>query len=259
VKDYYAILGVSPSASDLEVKKAFRKLAIRYHPDRNPSAEAKPLFHDINEAYDILGDPEKRIQYDNRRANPLAEILTEPVRQHRDPAYRRREGYQPPKRREPPASYILMRDYLKYMMWISRTGLLISTLFFIDYFLPYLHHEERITKISAVTLSREVAYHMITTASGRHIKLYDHTATNFLPGEAIRISVTPIYGSVITVSDANGTYRERVAYMYSTLIFFPILLFVNSLLAFIFRKRIEFCFNLNITAFTLLIITYILL
>jgi curved DNA-binding protein CbpA len=259
VKDYYAILGVPPSASASEIKRAFRKLAIRYHPDKNPSAEAKPLFHDINEAYDVLSDPEKRVQYDNRRANPFAEILTEPVRQHRDPAYGRRKSYQPPKKREPPASYILMRDYLKYMIWISRTGLLVSTLFFVDYFLPYLHHEERITDISAVIFRREVAYHMISTASGRDIKLYDYTATNFLPGETIRITVTPIYRSVIFVSDAKGTYREWIAYMYSTLIFFPILLFVNSLLALIFRQRIEFCFNLNLTAFILLIITFILL
>ena len=258
MKDYYAILGVSPSASISEIKRAFRKLAIRYHPDKNPLPEAGPLFHDINEAYDILGDPEKRALYDQRRTNPFAEILNEPVRPHRDPAYRRR-AYRPPQKPGPPASYILMRDYLKYVMWISRVGLLISTLFFIDYFLPYLHMEETIKGIRAHTLRGSISYHVITTTTGRDIKLYDYKATRFEHGESIRLSVTPIYGSVITVANASGTYRERVAYMYSTLIFFPILLFVNSLLAFIFRRKVEFCFNLNITAFILLIITYTLL
>ena len=259
MKDYYAILGIPSSASHSEIRRAFRKLAIRYHPDKNPSAEAKPLFHDINEAYDILGDPDKRAIYDNRRANPFAEILNEPVQSHRDPAYRKGTNYQPPRTPEPPASYVLMRDYLKYMMWISRAGLVISTLFFIDYFLPYVHREELITRISAITVRSNVAYHIINTASGPDIKLYDYTATNFQAGETIRISLTPIFGSVMEVSDIAGTYRERVAYIYRTLIFFPILLFVNSSLALIFRDRIEFCFNLNITALILLIITYILL
>lgn len=259
MKDYYTILGVPSSASHSEIKRAFRKLAIRYHPDKNPSAEATPLFHDINEAYDVLGDPEKRALYDNRLANPFAELVSEPAPRHRDPAYRRRGGNQARRKSGPPASYILMRDYLKYMLWISRTGLLVSTLFFVDYFLPYQHEEETITSISAVTLRREVAYHMIETASGRSIKLYDYAATNFRAGQSIRLSSTSIYGSVIFLSDTAGTSRAKIAYLYRTLIFFPILLFVNSLLGLIFQKRVEFCFNLNVTAFMLLIITYILL
>lgn len=259
MKDYYAILGVSPSATESEIKSAFRKLAVRYHPDKNPSAEAKPLFHDINEAYDVLGDSAKRALYDRRRENPFVEILSEPVSRHRDPAYRRKSTYQAPRQNAPSGSYILMRDYLGYALWISRIGLLISTLFFIDYFLPYLHKEEEIAGIRAVTVRRSVAYHIITTGSGRNIKLYDHTAVNFRDESAIRLSITPIFGSIIEVSNPSGTYRQWVAYMYSTLIFFPVLLFVNSLLALVYRKHVEFCFNLNITGFVLLIITCILI
>jgi curved DNA-binding protein CbpA len=258
VKDYYAILGVSPSASASEIKRAFRRLAIRYHPDKNPAEEVRSLFHDINEAYDVLGDAEKRVTYDNRRANPFADILTEPAPSHRDPAYRRK-AYQPPKKREPPASYVLMRDNLKHVMWISRVGLLVSTLFFVDYFLPYLHYDETVDEIAVVMVRNRVSYHLVQTTSGREIKLYDYAATHFSSGSLIRLRVTPVYGSVITISNAAGTYREWVAYMYSSLIFFPILLFLNSLLAFIYRKKVEFCFNLNITAFVLLIMTYILI
>jgi len=65
-KDYYGILGIPRNASDAEIKKAYRKLAMRYHPDRNPGREkwANEKFKEINEAYGVLGDPQKRKQYD---------------------------------------------------------------------------------------------------------------------------------------------------------------------------------------------------
>ncbi len=65
-KDYYNILGVPSDASDAEIKKAYRKLAMQYHPDRNPGKEewANQKFKEINEAYGALGDPQKRKQFD---------------------------------------------------------------------------------------------------------------------------------------------------------------------------------------------------
>lgn len=65
-KDYYQILGVPRNASDDEIKKAYRRLAMQYHPDRNPGREkwANDKFKEINEAYAVLGNPEKRRQYD---------------------------------------------------------------------------------------------------------------------------------------------------------------------------------------------------
>jgi len=65
-KDYYAILGVSKNATDEELKKAYRKLALKWHPDRNRdnAAEATEKFKEIGEAYDVLSDPQKRRIYD---------------------------------------------------------------------------------------------------------------------------------------------------------------------------------------------------
>ena len=65
-KDYYRTLGVTENASDGEIKKAYRKLAMQYHPDRNAGNErwANGKFKEINEAYGVLGDPQKRKQYD---------------------------------------------------------------------------------------------------------------------------------------------------------------------------------------------------
>src|SRR5690606_27741264 len=64
-RDYYDILGVSKSASADELKKAYRKLAIKYHPDKNPDDKsAEDKFKEAAEAYEILSNPEKRQRYD---------------------------------------------------------------------------------------------------------------------------------------------------------------------------------------------------
>jgi len=64
-QDYYELLGVSRGASATEIKKAYRKLAMKYHPDRNPDdKEAEARFKDISEAYEVLSDPKKKEQYD---------------------------------------------------------------------------------------------------------------------------------------------------------------------------------------------------
>jgi curved DNA-binding protein len=68
-KDYYAILGVPKTASQAEIKKAYRKLARELHPDTNKAPEAEKRFKEANEAHAVLADPEKRKQYDELGAN----------------------------------------------------------------------------------------------------------------------------------------------------------------------------------------------
>ncbi|MEM3373046.1 MAG: DnaJ domain-containing protein [Candidatus Anstonellales archaeon] len=63
-RDYYEVLGVPRNATQEEIKKAYRRLAMQYHPDRNKSPEAEQKFKEINEAYAVLSDPEKRKAYD---------------------------------------------------------------------------------------------------------------------------------------------------------------------------------------------------
>ena len=64
-KDYYQILGVDRKAGDADIKKAYRNLAKKYHPDKNPGDKtSEQKFKEINEAYEVLKDPEKRSRYD---------------------------------------------------------------------------------------------------------------------------------------------------------------------------------------------------
>ncbi len=63
-RDYYEILGVSKSASETELKQAYRKMALQWHPDRNKTKEAESKFKEVNEAYEILSNPQKKVAYD---------------------------------------------------------------------------------------------------------------------------------------------------------------------------------------------------
>src|ERR1051325_7426312 len=67
-RDYYQVIGVPASATQDEIKKAYRKLAAKHHPDKNPNdPKAAERFKEISEAYQVLGDAEKRKQYDQMR------------------------------------------------------------------------------------------------------------------------------------------------------------------------------------------------
>ena len=74
MKDYYNTLGIPENAGEEEIKKAFRKLAFQYHPDKNigHEKEAEEKFKDINEAYVVLSDKAKRQQYDAARQGGMA-------------------------------------------------------------------------------------------------------------------------------------------------------------------------------------------
>ena len=89
LKDYYQILNVSRDASAEDIKKAFRRLASQYHPDRNPKnvREAGEKFKEINEAYEVLSDEQRRWQYDRltnlssypRRTMTMEDIFNENI------------------------------------------------------------------------------------------------------------------------------------------------------------------------------------
>lgn len=69
-KDYYKLLGVDRNASESDIKRAYRKLALQFHPDKNPGdSRAEEHFKEINEAYEVLGDPTKRARYDQLGAS----------------------------------------------------------------------------------------------------------------------------------------------------------------------------------------------
>ena len=79
IKDYYEILGVARNATVEEIKRAFRKRAFKYHPDRNQEDGAETRFKEVNEAYETLSNLEKRAAYDEQQASyPQARVTYKP-------------------------------------------------------------------------------------------------------------------------------------------------------------------------------------
>ena len=74
---HYEVLGIPKDANEGTIKKAYRELSFKNHPDRNPSPEAASKMREINEAYEVLSDPQKRSEYDTPNANPLDDIISE--------------------------------------------------------------------------------------------------------------------------------------------------------------------------------------
>ena len=89
--EYYQILGISKTSTAAEIRRAYRKLAVIYHPDKNPDPKAESFFKEINRAYEVLSDPDKRRAYDLRFTHSVDIPDTPPTPpRHRDPKYRPR-------------------------------------------------------------------------------------------------------------------------------------------------------------------------
>ena len=77
-RDYYEILGVNKNASADEIKKAYRTLAFKYHPDKNPgNKEAEEKFKEVTEAYEVLSDTQKKQQYDQFGHEAFSQVLSD--------------------------------------------------------------------------------------------------------------------------------------------------------------------------------------
>jgi hypothetical protein len=257
LKDYYQTLGVSHTASEAEIKRAFRKLAVEYHPDKNPDPVAQQNFLEINEAYDVIGDPQKRAAYDDRLANPWAGFTVEPEQpRHRDPAYHRPRPAQP--RSRPQSETELVTPYLKYVHWPCRIGLLLTIVFFIDYFLPWQQIDDTVVS-SVITRGRRggVAYITSTTATGVRVRHYPTDWTILFEGSQIRLEKTMLYGTPMLATTTDGQYTEKLGHMYGHLMFLPLVVMLSAAGALVFRAKPNLSFNMSIVCIIFMVFTYV--
>lgn len=253
MKNYYAILGVSPKATQDDIKRAFRGLAVKFHPDKNPSLEAEELFKEITEAYDVLSDWEKRKRYDLQWENPFAELVKDPpAPKHRDPRYRPKPpGYKPPRKHTVADT---MKEYLPMFRKMCWVGAVLSILVFIDLALPFKEAQLPLQNVEEVSGRGSSFRYFLFFVGDREIKVYDYTARYLLHEKEIVIRSTQIFNTVMTVSDVGPTFSVKIGYLYRSLIMFPLALLASSIAGILYRKNAELPFNLSIVSGMLIII-----
>jgi hypothetical protein len=260
MKEYYRILGVSRTASQADIRRAYRKLVQQLHPDINPAPEAHALIREVNEAYEILGDPVKRSDYDYRFENPFASV-EEPAMKHRDPAYRRRTYSSPAPRNDPQRE--LMMQFMPYTDWLFRAGLVIALFLCVDFFLPPKQFDEVINGFQMEQYRRNPRY-FLNTNTGREIKIAYEDRVKLQVGQEITIReslVLAIVRKAIVRSGDDIFVLSNLATLYGNFIFVPVLLVLSALAGAGMKARgsIEFRFNLAIVHALLIIFTTILI
>lgn len=254
--DYYEILGVSSTAHASDIKRAYRRLAVMYHPDKNPSPEAEAIFKQINEAYDVLSDPQKRRAYDSRFDNVFEVPLENTAPRHRDPRYRPRSpGTARTNRR--PSLRETMASYLKYTTAISIACFSLCSVMLIDFCLPTRATKDTIVKTEihqyTGTRSSGPPYLVIYTKGGHTIAVPAEINRTLVPGDEVTIHNSFLLNVARNMQEGSTVVRIGRS-LYGNFIFAPAILLVISGLGVLMRKNIEYGFNFGVSSFILLLI-----
>lgn len=260
MKNYYEILGLSTTATDHEIKYVFRRLAITYHPDKNPDPQAEAFFKEVNEAYEVLSDPQKKFLYDQLLVGAVT-VQEQAQPWHRDPAYRKRRqaGYKPPPR-GPSPRMVLMESFLKYVQILSRVSFAWCFLLIVDYSLPSVISKEKVvTDVARIKqLMLRTQGDLLVTEQGHHFPINIHELKYFPHQSDLKIFQSPLLSLVIKVENELGTYQlNNLATLYRNFVFAPVLLTLLSLVALFWKKGIEFRFNLGLVMFLIFLLNIV--
>lgn len=258
MKDYYRILGVSPTTHASDIKRAYRKLVQQLHPDINPDPQATELIKEVNEAYDVLGDEAKRALYDYRLANPFTSIVVEEPVRHRDPAYKRRSGYRPPKPTVDVQRELMIRTlpYLKALAWF---GIFICCVLVVDYSVPPTESVETVTAIRKKGLRNNQKMDMLTNTGRLYEIPYEYIPRIYVGQEIIFKESKGLAILIMIYTKDEEVYIDNLATLYDNFSFLPVLLAVFSMLGVSAVGSVETQFNLGIISTFLLIFTVILM
>lgn len=262
MKDYYQILRISRQASSYEIKRAYRQLAVLFHPDKNKSKEAIRLFQEINEAHEVLSDSLKRATYDAIISGSHQTQDSPQQTWHRDPAYRRRQqGYQPPKQ-GPSETLLMMLHMLRFLRTASLIGITWCAVLVIDYWLPF-----RISKEHALPDgNRQRSWQLrrqpdvLVTEKGHQFPIPNGAVQFFPTGSEVEVVSSRMLNLLVRVEAQDDRYIiDSLATIYSNFMIVPIILFLVSAAGLLVKQGIEFRFNILIAIGILLGFNFIFL
>lgn len=252
---YYDILGVPRSATESEIKRAYRRLAVAYHPDKNPDPSAEQLFKLINEAYEVLGDQSKRSRYDLELSglSVVGQAVPQPPR-HRDPAYRPRRN-RPYRKSERERLRDMMKKALPYTSRISIFCFSLCLLLAIDYLLPRQQVSdsiEYITQRRDYRRSGSVTWWVIHTSGNHTVDVPFERSSSFMPGDQVTLHRSMLFRISVQIDSREVTLPLR-ANIYGSFLFAPIALMIVSGFGILSRRDVDYGFNLGVATFVIFI------
>ncbi|MDX2248478.1 MAG: DnaJ domain-containing protein [Bacteroidia bacterium] len=280
-KDYYDILGVDRNASERDIKRSFRSLAMIYHPDSNENPEAHQKFLDINEAYQTLGDEVKRKTYNDRYEYHKFVKFSEQIK----PDYTYTTAYNPPVWQTPPPGPTRYEEFSRYNFFArfsAWVGFLFALSIVVDYFFANYSDIEMVRTMS------------ITQGPGGELSGFVHTdSMGFLldykhfehlgKGDKINLRKTPFYNVIthlyvwefpqssenIPVQNGPQSYSPETMIqvfsfsphygIYNVFSFFLIGLFLSGVVGISLQHRPEFLFKLGLLNILLTLISLFVL
>lgn len=184
--------------------------------------------------------------------NNLNAVLDEEL-VNEDPRYRRmRPSHFPPYEKDT-SQEDLIKKYFPYVRLICWVGLFMTVLFAVDYFIPPKAFQERVKGVAWRDRGHNMHFYSVSTSNGR-IKVYDDKARFLKKESLISVKRSRIFNTVMAIEAVNSKIKINLGYIYKTLIFFPIVLFITSLLGLVKWRGFEFPFSLSIVTTLLVVI-----
>jgi curved DNA-binding protein CbpA len=261
VKNYYFILGIHIYSREADIKSAYRKLALQFHPDRNSSPDAPTIFREVNEAYEVLSDPQRKFDYD-RLLKGDDQPTTEPApANHRDPRYRPKPpGFVVNRSSKKKELINLMQGYLPHALLSSRIALGCVFILVLDFVLPVSRKTEKLVGVYGVYNRYGQTGTELQAEDGSTYKLGKNTSGSLRPNDTVVICQSPLLAVPKRVETESGDARNRIPVsIYGNFIFFPALWLITSLLGSFYKKGIEFRFNLGVVNLLLGVFNLIML
>lgn len=259
MKNYYFVLGLNIYSRDVEIKQAYRKLVLQYHPDRNPARNAESIIKEINEAYEVLSDPQRKLLYDQMLVGgePELKLVRQP---HRDPKYRPQRpdfvSKQPSKRK---VYFDFMQSNLSRALLVSRLTLLFSCILVADFTLPQQHQSKAIVSKEGRSGRYDTSI-KFKVEGGATFSLGKKSFGEFERGSIVTLYSSPLLSVPISVENEQTEFQDEIRIsIYGNFIFVPLILLITSLLGTFYQKGIEFRFNLGVINFMLVFINFLVL